>query len=249
MPPVSSNNSTMKPSKCLWPHLADRDEEGGDNYDQMVSRFEAMMRPKWGPKPAGLGVSAPWRLPLVSSRRHLASSGRSLTANAEVIPMKLGESCMNRVSSCDTSISRPRASSRCSTSWRTAPRRKSHRRQRRHPRHLPVHGRRNHAEPRGRAKRGPWLRAQGWIAEGEFGAAVDDASAAALHAGADHADGADRGVQPASFGRPATVPVAAAEPRPPGGERAGNDAGTDRQHAGRAPEGVTRQPETCRRPD
>ena len=41
------------------------------------------------------------------------------------------------------------------------------------------------------------------------------ASAAALHAGADHADGADRGVQPAPFGGAAAVPLAAAEPRPP----------------------------------
>ena len=40
------------------------------------------------------------------------------------------------------------------------------------------------------------------------------APAAALHAGADHADGADGGVQPASFGRPAAVPLAAAEPGP-----------------------------------
>ena len=35
---------------------------------------------------------------------------------------------------------------------------------------------------------------------------------AALHPGADHADGADRGVQSAPFGRPAIVPMAAAEP-------------------------------------
>ena len=41
------------------------------------------------------------------------------------------------------------------------------------------------------------------------------APAAALHAGADHADGADRGVQPAPCGRAAAVPLAAAEPGPP----------------------------------
>ena len=44
---------------------------------------------------------------------------------------------------------------------------------------------------------------------------ADDAPAAALHAGADHADGADRGLQPPPFARPAAVPLAAAEPRPP----------------------------------
>ena len=65
----------------------------------------------------------------------------------------------------------------------------------------------------------------------------DDAPAAALHAGADHADGADGGVQSAPFGRPAAVPLAAAEPRPPVVERAVDDAGTDRQHARRAPRG------------
>ena len=61
------------------------------------------------------------------------------------------------------------------------------------------------------------------------------ASCAALHAGADHADGADRGVQPAPCGRAATVPLAAVEPGPAALERADDDAGTDRQHAGRAP--------------
>ena len=41
--------------------------------------------------------------------------------------------------------------------------------------------------------------------------------AAALHAGADHADGADGGVQPPPHAGPATVPLAAAEPGPPAG--------------------------------
>ena len=41
----------------------------------------------------------------------------------------------------------------------------------------------------------------------------DHAAAVALHAGADHADGPDGRVQSPSFGRPATVPLAAAEPR------------------------------------
>ena len=48
-------------------------------------------------------------------------------------------------------------------------------------------------------------------------AGAGDAPAAALHAGADHADGADRRLQPAPFGRAAIVPLAAAEPRPPAG--------------------------------
>ena len=110
--------------------------------------------------------------------------------------------------------------------------------QRRHPRHFAVHGRRHHAQPRRRAERGVRLPAQGRIAQERVRPLrPDDAPAAALHPGADHADGADGGVQPASFGRPAVVPVAAAEPRPPGVERALDDAGTDRQHAGRAPRG------------
>ena len=68
---------------------------------------------------------------------------------------------------------------------------------------------------------------------GRFGPTMQPA--AALHAGAHHADGADRGVQPPPFGRPAAVPVAAALARPPGVERAHDDAGADRQHARRAP--------------
>ena len=59
------------------------------------------------------------------------------------------------------------------------------------------------------------LPAQGAAAEGGVQPRRPDAApAAALHPGADHADGADRGVQPAPFGRPAIVPLAAAEPRP-----------------------------------
>ena len=46
------------------------------------------------------------------------------------------------------------------------------------------------------------------------------ASGAALHAGADYADGADRGVQPAPLGGAATVPLAAVEPGPVALERA-----------------------------
>src|SRR5881296_821652 len=54
---------------------------------------------------------------------------------------------------------------------------------------------------------------------------------------AGHADGADGGVQPSPRARAAALPLAAAEPRPPAGERAGDDPGADRQHAGRAPRG------------
>ena len=63
----------------------------------------------------------------------------------------------------------------------------------------------------------------------------DDASAVALHAGTDHADGADGRVQSAPLGRPATVPMAVAEPGSLVIERTLDDAGIDRQHAGCAP--------------
>ncbi len=95
------------------------------------------------------------------------------------------------------------------------------RRQRGRGRHLAVHGRRVDAQPRGRAKRRPGLspeRAgdQGGVQPRRPGAAP----AAALHAGADHADGADGGVQPPPLARPAAVPLAAAEPGPAAGQRA-----------------------------
>src|SRR5260221_1661075 len=63
------------------------------------------------------------------------------------------------------------------------------------------------------------------------------ASAAALPPGADHSDGANRRLQPASFGGAATGALAAVEPGPTGLERAAHDAGTDSEHAGRAPRG------------
>src|SRR5207302_10847176 len=63
------------------------------------------------------------------------------------------------------------------------------------------------------------------------------ASAVALYPGADHADGADRRLQPPSFGGAAAGALAALEPGPPALERAAHDAGTDREHAGRAPRG------------
>ena len=76
--------------------------------------------------------------------------------------------------------------------------------------------------------------------------------AAALHADADHADGADRRVQSASFGGPAIVPLAAAVARRLVVQRTGHDAGTHRQHARRAPRGRHRggrqAPEARRHP-
>ncbi len=61
------------------------------------------------------------------------------------------------------------------------------------------------------------------------------APATSIHAGADHADDPDCGVQPAPLAGPAVVPLAAAQPRPAGIRRNRDDAGADRQHAGRAP--------------
>ena len=58
--------------------------------------------------------------------------------------------------------------------------------------------------------------------------------AAALHAGAHHADVADRGLQPAPFVGAAALPLAAAERGPAALEQAGDDRGADRQHARRA---------------
>ena len=79
------------------------------------------------------------------------------------------------------------------------------------------------------------FRLEGRAAQGGVRAVrPDDAPAVALHPGADHPDGADRGLQSAPLGRSATVPVAVAEPRSAGLERALDDAGTDRQHARRA---------------
>ena len=64
-------------------------------------------------------------------------------------------------------------------------------------------------------------RLKGQFLKEEFDRAAGAAApAAALHPGAADADGADRGVQPASFGRSAIVPLAAAEPRPVAVEQA-----------------------------
>ena len=97
---------------------------------------------------------------------------------------------------------------------------------------------------------GRGLPAVGAAAEGRVHSRRSDAaSAAALHPGAADADGADGGVQPASFGRPATLPLAAAEPRPAALERADHDAGTDRQHARGAPRRASpRPPGSCSAP-
>ena len=61
------------------------------------------------------------------------------------------------------------------------------------------------------------------------------AFAAALHPGADRANRADRGVQPAPFAGTATVPLDPVVPGPVALERADDDAGADRRYAGRAP--------------
>ncbi len=50
-----------------------------------------------------------------------------------------------------------------------------------------------------------------------------------------HADGPDRGLQPASLGGSAALPLVAAVARPPVFEQTHDDAGADRQHARRAP--------------
>ena len=107
--------------------------------------------------------------------------------------------------------------------------------QRRHRRHFAVHGRRIHAEPAVVQSAGQGFRLKAEAMKEEFNRAAGAASAAALHAGADHPDGADRGLQPPPFARSAIVPLAAAEPGSPAGQRARDDAGIDRQHAGRAP--------------
>ena len=86
------------------------------------------------------------------------------------------------------------------------------RRQRRHSRHLAVHGRCINTQPRRRAKCGHGVSADRDADEGGIRALRPRAaSAAALHPGADHSDGADRRLQSASFGRPAVVPMAVTE--------------------------------------
>ncbi len=66
------------------------------------------------------------------------------------------------------------------------------------------------------------------------------ASAAALHPGPADPDGADRRLQSAPYGGPATLSLAAAQPRPAALERAAHDPGADRQYAGGAPRGRDR---------
>src|SRR5678815_2161467 len=99
-------------------------------------------------------------------------------------------------------------------------------------RHIPVHGRQHHPQPGRGAKRRAWLPAESSVTEGGVRPLRShDASAVALYAGTDHADGADGGVQSAPLGRSATVPMAVAEPGSLVIERTLDDAGIDRQHA------------------
>ena len=110
------------------------------------------------------------------------------------------------------------------------------RRQRGHRRHLAVHGRRSTPSRAVVQSAGQGFRLKAQIDEGRVQPRRPGAApAAALHPGADHADGADGGVQPPPFAGPAAVPLAAAEPGPAAGQRTRDDAGADRQHARRAP--------------
>ena len=109
-------------------------------------------------------------------------------------------------------------------------------RQRGPGRHLALHGGRDHAEPRRGAERRRWLpRACGSPQEALRVERRGATPAAALHAGADHPDDADRGVQPPPRGGPAALPLAPADARPAGVGRGEDDAGAHRQHAGCAP--------------
>src|SRR5579859_3371560 len=68
----------------------------------------------------------------------------------------------------------------------------------------------------GRAKRRSGLQVAGKAAQAGIRARRRAAApAAALHPGADYTDGADRSMQPPPYRRAATVPLAAAEHRPP----------------------------------
>ena len=87
--------------------------------------------------------------------------------------------------------------------------------QRRHRRRFAVHGRRHHAQLGRGADRRPRLPAGPARAEaGVRPRRPAAAPAAALHPGADDADGADRSLQPAPFGGAAAVPLAAADAGP-----------------------------------
>ena len=83
-------------------------------------------------------------------------------------------------------------------------------RQRRRHRRLAVHGRRIHAQPGHRAERRFRLPPDRRPPQaGVHPPRRIAPGAASLHAIPDHADGADRGLQQASFTRPAVVPLAA----------------------------------------
>jgi hypothetical protein len=58
--------------------------------------------------------------------------------------------------------------------------------------------------------------------------------AASLYTSPNHTDGSDRSLQSASLGGPATVPLAAALPRPPVFQPIGHDPGTHRKYARRS---------------
>jgi hypothetical protein len=91
-----------------------------------------------------------------------------------------------------------------------------------------------HNHPGGGAKRGRRIPDTGPHDESRLRRGRPGAPpAASLHPGADHADVADGRLQPAPLRPPATVPAAVARPRPVGRHRTVDDAGTDRQHAGR----------------
>ena len=95
---------------------------------------------------------------------------------------------------------------------------------------------------------GQGYRLKAEVIKHEFNRATGAASPAALHPGPDHPDGADGRLQPASFARPATVPLAAPQHGPPAGQRADDDAGVDREHA-RSPSRRRhrRRAQACRR--
>ena len=99
----------------------------------------------------------------------------------------------------------------------------------------------NHAESGRRAERGLRLSAAGTSPYAGirplWRTPQRDATrfVAALYPGADYPDGANGSLQSASFGGPATLPLAAAKPRPATFERVDHDPGIDCQYAGRAP--------------
>jgi hypothetical protein len=147
-----------------------------------------------------------------------------------------GASCTSQAMSCATCIFRPTPLYPCCTSSPTARRRKFRWSARKASSASRCSWAVNHPQPGHRAKRRPRLPADRPAAQGRVSSKWGTAdSAAALHAGPDHADGADRGVQSPPLGGPATVPLAAAVSRSSVSQPIDHDAGTDRQYARRAP--------------